>query len=70
MSGAGRGSQGNMKRGRDSTGGGPLDQVHVKGTAGPIVQEAVDPYAHMHGHESDLDDSSEEEEEEEIMRGL
>ena len=35
------------------------------GTAGPIQQDAVHPYAHMHGHESDVDDSSEEEEEEE-----
>ena len=65
MSGAGRGSEGDMKRGRDSTGGGPLDQVLVMGTAGPIEQEAVHPYAFMHGHESDKDDSSEEEEEEE-----
>ena len=52
-----------MKRARDSTGGGPLDQVLEKGTAGPIEQEAVHPYAFMHGHESDVDDSSEEEEE-------
>ena len=44
---------------------GPLDQVLVMGTSGPIEQEAVHPYAHMHGHESDVDDSSEEEEEEE-----
>ena len=66
MSGAGQGSEGDMKRGRDSTGGGPLDQVLVMGTAGPIEQEAVHPYAHMHGHESDVDDSSEEEE----RRGL
>ena len=65
MSGAGQGSEGDMKRGRGSTGGGPLDQVLVKGTAGPIEQEAVYPYAHMHGHESDVDDSSEEEEEKE-----
>ena len=50
-----------MKRARDSTGGGPLDQVLVMGTAGPIEQEAVHPYAYMHGHESDVDDSSEEE---------
>ena len=39
-----------------------MDQVLEKGTAGPIEQEAVDPYAHMHGHESDVDDSSEKEE--------
>ena len=62
MSGTGQGSKGDMKRGRDSTGGGPLDQVLVMGTAGPIEQEAVHPYAFMHGHESDVDDSSEEEE--------
>ena len=67
MSGAGQGSEGDMKRGRDSTGGGPLDQVLEKGTAGPIEQEAVDPYAHMHGHESDVDDSSEKEEEQEAV---
>ena len=42
-----------------------MDQVLEKGTAGPIVQEAVHPYAHVRGHESDVDDSSEEEEEEE-----
>ena len=65
MSGAGQGSEGDMKRGREGTGGGPLDQVHVMGTAGPIEQEAVHPYAYMQGHESDVDDSSEEEEEEE-----
>ena len=64
MSGAGQGSKGDMKRARGSTGGGPLDQVLVMGTAGPVEQEAVHPYAHMHGHESDVDDSSEEEEEE------
>ena len=64
MSGAGQGSKGDMKRARDSTGGGPLDHVLVAGTARPIEQEAVHPYAHMHGHESDVDDSSEEEEEE------
>ena len=68
MSGAGQGSEGDMKRARDSTGGGPLDQVLVMGTAGPIEQEEVHPYAHMHGHESDVDDSSEEEEEEEEER--
>ena len=56
MSGAGQGSERDMKRGRDSTGGGPLDQVLVMGTAGPIEQEAVHPYAYMHGHESDVDD--------------
>ena len=38
-----------------------MDRVLEMGTAGPIEQEAVDPYAHMHGHESDVDDSSEEE---------
>ena len=65
MLGAGQGSEGGMKRAQDSTGGGPLDHVLVMGTAGPIEQEAVHPYAHMHGHESDVDDSSEEEEEEE-----
>ena len=64
MSGAGQGSEGDTKRARDSRGGGPLDQVLVMGTAGPIEQEAVHPYAHMHGHESDVGDSSEEEEEE------
>ena len=63
MSGAGQGSEGDMKRARDSTGGGPLDHVLVMGTAGPLEQEAVHPYAYMHGHESDVDDSSEEEEE-------
>ena len=66
MSGTGRGSEGDMKRARDSTGGGPLDQVLVMGTAGLIEQEAVHPYAHMHGHESDIDDSSEEEGEEAV----
>ena len=66
MSGAGQGSEGGMKRARGSTGGGPLDHVLVMGTAGPLEQEAVHPYAYMHGHESDVDDSSEEEEEEEI----
>ena len=65
MSEAGQASKGDMKRRRESTGGGPLDQVLVMGTAGPIEQEAVHPYAHMHGHESDVDDSSKEEEEEE-----
>ena len=64
MSGAGQGSEGDMKWARGSTGGGPLDHVLVMGTAGPIEQEAVSAYAHMHGHESDVDDSSEEEEEE------
>ena len=68
MSGAGQGSKGDMKRARDSTGGGPLDQVLVMGTAGPIEQEAVHPYAHMHGHESDVDDSSEEEEEKPVKK--
>ena len=63
MLGAGQGSGRDMKRARDSTGGGPLDQVLGKGTAGPIEQEAVHPYAHMHEHESDVYDSSEEEEE-------
>ena len=48
MSGAGQGSKGGMKRGRDSTGGGPLDHVLEKGSAGPIEQEAVHPYAFMH----------------------
>ena len=62
MSGAGQGSEGDTKRARGSTGGGPLDQVLEMGTAGPIEQEAVHPYAHMRGHESDVDDSSEEEE--------
>ena len=39
MSRAGQGSEGDMKRGRGSTaGGGPLDHVLEKGTAGPIVQ--------------------------------
>ena len=65
MSGAGQGSEGDTKRARGSTGGGPLDQVLEMGTAGPIEQEAVHPFAFMHGHESDIDDSSEEEEEEE-----
>ena len=65
MSGAGQGSEGDTKRARGSTGGGPLDQVLEMGTAGPIEQEAVHPYARMHGHESDVDDSSKEEEEEE-----
>ena len=68
MSRAGQGSEGDMKRARDSTGGGPLDQVLEKGTARSIEQEAVHPYAHMHGHESDVGDSSEEEEEEEEER--
>jgi hypothetical protein len=63
MSETGQGSKGDMKRAQDSTGGGPL--VHVMGTAGSIEQEAVHPYAFMHGHESDVDDSSEEEEDEE-----
>ena len=63
MSVTGQRIEGGTKRKRDSTGGGPLDQVLVMGTAGPIEQEAVHPYAFMHGHESDVDDSSEEEEE-------
>ena len=29
---------------------------------------AVHPYAHMHGHESDVDDSSEEEEEKPVKK--
>ena len=68
MSGAGHNSEGGMKRARDSTRGGPLDQALVMGTAGPIEQEAVHPYAFMHGHESDVDDSSEEEEERPVKK--
>ena len=60
MSKIGQGSKRDTKRARESTGGGPLDQVLEKGTARSIEQEAVHPYAHMHGHESDVDDSSEE----------
>ena len=70
MSKTGQESKGDMKRARDSTGGGPLDQVLVMGTAGPIEQEAVHPYAHMHGHESDVDDRIEEEEYDEFADEL
>ena len=67
MSGAGQGSKGDMKRARDSTGGGPLDHVLVMGTAGPIEQEPASAYVYagMNGHKSDVDDSSEEDEHEE-----
>jgi hypothetical protein len=44
MSGSGQGIKADMKRGRDSTGGGPLDQVLEMGTAGPIEQEEVSEY--------------------------
>ena len=67
MLGTGQGSKGDMKRARDSTGGGPLDhEVLVMGTAGPTEQELVRAYTRQHEHEKDVDfDSSEEEEGEE-----